>query len=152
MSRDNLVKFFFFTNHSFFSVVLSGHGWEMDPDSGLFQVTWESATNIQNVQNRIDYVLSGCKCKTGCTSRRCKCIKSSHLCGPRCCCVSCQNAHKVSQPQPHIISNGELDQTDSVHLDHQVDSDSDHNTSDDSPSDIETDPIMQGIMEEVFGV
>ena len=150
MSTVNLVTFFF-TNHSFFSVVLSGRGWERDPDSGLLQVTWESATNIQNVQNRIDYVLSGCKCKTGCTNSRCKSVKSSQLCGPGCCCVSCQNAHKVSQPQPHI-SNDEIDQTDSDHLGHQVDSDSDHNTSDDSPSDIEKDPIMQGIMEEVFGV
>ena len=78
-----------------------------------------------------------------------KCVKSSQLCGPGCSCVSCRNAHKASQPQPQ---NDELDQTDSDHLGLQVDSDSDHNISDDSPSDRETDPIMQGIMEEVFGV
>jgi len=32
-----------------------------------------------------------CKCKTGCTSRRCVCLKNSEPCDAQCGCVDCEN-------------------------------------------------------------
>ena len=43
------------------------------------------------VQTRLDYVIAGCKCKTGCSNRRCKCVRGCKSCGPGCRCISCKN-------------------------------------------------------------
>jgi len=32
-----------------------------------------------------------CKCKSGCTNRRCACLKNNEPCGEACTCVNCQN-------------------------------------------------------------
>ena len=52
---------------------------------------WDVPENIQKVKERVEYVLSGCKCKTGCGTRRCKCRKSGRSCGPGCQCHGCVN-------------------------------------------------------------
>ena len=52
---------------------------------------WDVPENIQRVKERVEYVLSGCKCKTGCGTRRCKCRKSGRSCGPGCHCHGCVN-------------------------------------------------------------
>ncbi len=35
--------------------------------------------------------LERCNCKTGCTSRRCSCLKNGEPCGPECGCRGCKN-------------------------------------------------------------
>ena len=37
-----------------------------------------------------EHILKGCRCKTGCTSNRCKC---GRMCGPGCQCINCVNSH-----------------------------------------------------------
>ena len=51
-------------------------------------------TYEQVVKKRLDFVLTGCGCKTGCTNKRCKCLKQQQACGPGCRCVGCRNSHK----------------------------------------------------------
>ena len=87
--------------------------------------------------------MSGCKCKSGCVNRRCKCVKSSTRCGPGCRCTSCQNLHQESTdhdcedpPQTQPMHDPPL--TPSPHVSDQ------ESTSD---SDSETEEIM----DEVFG-
>ena len=66
---------------------------------GQLEVVWDTAENQARARERIDFVLKGCKCKTGCASNRCKCKKNMHVCGPGCQCLNCCNmpTHQNSQ-------------------------------------------------------
>ena len=48
--------------------------------SETLDVMWDVPQNIQKVKELVEYVLSGCKCKTGCGTMRCKCRKSGRSC------------------------------------------------------------------------
>ena len=39
------------------------------------EIVWESTEQQQKSTDKIEFVLKGCKCRTGCNSRRCKCIR-----------------------------------------------------------------------------
>ena len=47
------------------------------------------------VQERIEYILKGCRCKTGCQTRRCKYQwhEPTMKCRPGCHCTNCTNTH-----------------------------------------------------------
>lgn len=49
-------------------------------------------------QKAIEFVLKGCKCKTGCITRKCKCRKNHGKCGPGCQCTGCTNVHADAPP------------------------------------------------------
>lgn len=70
-------------------------GWKRN--EGKLEVIWDSPENIELVHQRVQFVLSGCRCKTGCTTRRCKCTKEGRKCGPGCRCTGCRNT-TVTQP------------------------------------------------------
>ena len=71
---------------SFFLIKLHAFGWSRQPDGKL-----EESENQTKAKERIQFVLKECKCKTGCTSKRCKCKKSECMCGPGCQCLNCLN-------------------------------------------------------------
>lgn len=52
---------------------------------------WEVPENIEKAQASTEFILKGCKCKGGCSSRRCSCRKKERICGPSCQCVNCSN-------------------------------------------------------------
>ena len=52
---------------------------------------WKNETSKEKVKDRPDYFLNGCKYKTGCCSKRCKCKKAGRVCGPSCLCINCAN-------------------------------------------------------------
>ena len=56
-------------------------------------VEWETPENIQRAKASLDFVLKGCKCKTGCSTRRCSCRHKDSICGPGCQCLNCANTH-----------------------------------------------------------
>ena len=62
--------------------------------NGMLEVVWDTPEAEQVVKKRLDFVLTGCGCKTGCTNKRCKCLKQQQACGPGCRCVGCRNSHK----------------------------------------------------------
>ena len=68
---------------------LTTHGWKRE--NGELGIQWDSPKNLTKSKERVEYVLSGCKCKTGCTNKRCKCFKQERRCGPGCKCVNCMN-------------------------------------------------------------
>ena len=45
------------------------------------------------IKERVDFVMKGCRCKTGCITNRCKCKKSTQICGPSCQCINCANTY-----------------------------------------------------------
>ena len=63
----------------------------MVPRDGRLSVVWEAPENIWKVKAQLEFVLSGCKCKTGCTTLRCGCRKQDRHCGPACHCINCTN-------------------------------------------------------------
>ena len=68
---------------------LDAFGWKTQGTD--ISVEWDSPDNIEKVRNRVAFLLHGCKCKTGCGTLRCKCLKASRPCGPGCSCLQCQN-------------------------------------------------------------
>ena len=105
-------------------------------------VVWEVPENLEKAKKRLDFVLHGCKCKTGCTTRRCKCRKEERDCGPGCQCINCHNTHHSSSAVADIELEVQ-DQLESLQDDQYVDeSDNDLEVSDDE---------LDEIMESVFG-
>ena len=72
---------------------MSEYGWERQ--DGKLNIVWDVPENITRVQERIEYILKGCRCKTGCQTRRYKCQrhKPPMKCGPGCHCTNCTNTH-----------------------------------------------------------
>ena len=54
---------------------LTEYGWVRHEFIGILDVTWDTSDNITAVQRRVEHALKGCKCKTGCVTRRCTCMK-----------------------------------------------------------------------------
>lgn len=85
-----------YTYYIIFSVTdLIHYGWNRDDD--ILGIHWEVQANIELTKASLDFVLSGCKCKTGCKTRICSCRKKERKCGPSCCCQFCA---KVRHTQP----------------------------------------------------
>lgn len=66
---------------------ITNYGWDVS-DSKLTMV-WDTPENTQAIQNRVSLLLKGCKCVTGCTTRRCSCKKNERAAG--CQCRNCSN-------------------------------------------------------------
>lgn len=75
-----------------FLIALTEYGWERHESTGTLDVTWDTSDNIRAVQQRVEHALRGCKCKTGCGTRRCTCKKEGRSCGPGCQCIHCTNS------------------------------------------------------------
>ncbi|XP_078589268.1 uncharacterized protein LOC144869676 isoform X2 [Branchiostoma floridae x Branchiostoma japonicum] len=107
----------------FSSVLLDRYGWEID-DHGNLMITWDSKENIEKVQKTVEFLTRGCKCKSGCSSKRCKCLKKGQVCGPGCRCLDCSNSICIVQNQVSLDnvetdsdSSSSSDDQDSVQLD-----------------------------------
>ena len=76
---------------------------------------WETETGKAKVKDRLDYILNGCKCKTGCRSKRCKCKKAGRVCGPGCQCINCANTRCYSESWDEEVNEledeGQIDDT-----------------------------------------
>ena len=53
------------------------YGWRKE--TGSLDIVWEVSAKSKS---SLDYFLAGCKCKTGCTTRKCSCRKKERQCGP----------------------------------------------------------------------
>ena len=68
---------------------LPNNGWRYE--GAELVVDWDSQENARDVQERVDLLTKGCKCRTGCTTLRCSCQKSGSTCSVGCECVNCNN-------------------------------------------------------------
>ena len=66
-----------------------GNGWVNY--EGILRIDWDSKENMQSVRQRVDLLLKGCGCRSGCDTNRCGCKKNSTACGPGCRCTNCKN-------------------------------------------------------------
>lgn len=85
-SRQNFVNF----------PPLVDYGWSID--NGHLCIIWDSDENLAKVSANIKLWSTGCGCmKSKCCTKRCKCKKERHRCGPGCKCgSSCLNKNNIS--------------------------------------------------------
>ena len=70
--------------HEIIPLPTEAFGWTIE--GGKIGIEWDSQENLEMIRNSVSFLLKGCGCKTGCTTARCKCIKSRKPCGPGCSC------------------------------------------------------------------
>lgn len=136
----------FFIHYTIF-IALDLLGWKRS-DSQLAAV-WETEENPANARERVQHVLNGCKCKTGCTTKRCKCKKQLHARGPGCHCLNCHNTptHQASQEVDEEIHQMEVDD----HHQHQTPEEYVEDESDEDDQLETNDEELDEIMVFVFG-
>ena len=54
-------------------------------------VVWDKEENMQLVRERVNLLLRGCKCVTGCKNRVCGCKRKNSKCTEGCQCINCEN-------------------------------------------------------------
>ena len=60
-------------------------------DNDQHKVTWDKEENMQAIRERLNVLLKGCKCVTGCKNRVCGCRKKDIKCSEGCQCTNCEN-------------------------------------------------------------
>ena len=138
---------------------LADYGWHRE--DGQLRVTWDTVENLQQIQRSVDYLMQGCKCKTGCTSRRCRCKKAELQCGPSCQCVNCRNTSNYVPPTEETEDEVQEEIRDQIQEEIQEDKcEEEYEDEDLSTGDEETDSDevqrlnreIDEIMEDIFGI
>ena len=98
---------------------LTEYGWTLK--DGKLTIVWDTEDNMKAVRQRVKVLLQGCKCKTGCTTARCKCKREGEICKEGCQCFNCQNIQvtpiESDLPEEIYLSLEELDDGDLAELD-----------------------------------
>ena len=68
---------------------LTDYGWTLSDNK--LAVLWDTPENLETIRQRVHLLLKGCKCVTGCTTRRCSCKKKNTQCFEGCQCTNCLN-------------------------------------------------------------
>ena len=80
---------------------LTDYGWKVEGDALSYD--WDSDKNSTDIRQRVQRLLNGCHCRTGCTTARCSCRGNGRDCSEGCECVNCKNIHV------HTISDDVLE-------------------------------------------
>ncbi len=88
--------------HTMLLEPITEHGWTVQDNQ--LQVIWDSQRNMAAIRERVNTLLKGCKCATGCMTRRCSCQKSNKKCSVGCDCTNCCNIDKEGVP----ITNNDI--------------------------------------------
>lgn len=83
------------------------YGW-IRKDNNVYEIDWEDPSKTSRIQTNIDFLLSGCKCKTGCNSRKCGCKKAGKACGPGCVCSRCRNVETNTHSSTFAMEHGTM--------------------------------------------
>ena len=59
-------------------------------------ITWDTDENMTKVRERLNVLLKGCKCSTGCKSWLCGCRKKRTKCSEETQCTNCENTDSQS--------------------------------------------------------
>ena len=73
---------------------ISNYGWNVESET--LSVQWDTEENMQMVRERVNVLLRGCKCVTGCTTRACGCRKKDKKCTVGCQCTNSMNHEMVA--------------------------------------------------------
>ena len=86
---------------------LFDYGWKIQDDALI--VDWDSDINMDAVKERVEGLLKGCGCKTGCQTRQCRCKGKGKACGEGCNCTNCTNT--ILQTPHATDCMGEMEET-----------------------------------------
>ena len=114
-------------------------GWISEGD-GRYQIDWEAPEVAAKIKSNIDFLLKGCNCKKGCTSKKCGCRKKSNYCGPGCECQGCSNLPVQIQQEEDKYSDDD-DDDEEEEEDSDIESDSSDDASDSCDELLETEII-----------
>ena len=78
------------------------YGWKIKDDT--LTIEWDTEKNIQSIRDRILILTKGCKCASGCATKRCGCKKKSRYCSAGCECTNCTNIHQTVEPKLVAVS------------------------------------------------
>ena len=135
---------------STYITVITEYGWRRE--NGKLEIVWEVLENIQKAKASLDFVLTDCKCKTGCTTRICSCRKKERECGPSCSCQFCKN---MNTPTHMCSASDETDLVVQDLLEEKDDetyiADSDDDLDDWRREEMDDDQELKALMEFVFG-
>lgn len=112
-------------------------------------VEWEVPENIENPQASMEFMLKGCKCKGGCSTRRCSCQRKDRVCGPSCQCINCVNT--PTQPPTTQAYVSELETLDLFDEEQDQEEEYVNDSDDDDLDELRIDSEMEEIMHFVFG-
>lgn len=68
---------------------ISEYGWNIT--NGTLTMKWDTDDNIKTIKDRLHTLTTGCKCATGCATKRCSCKKKGITCSAGCECINCCN-------------------------------------------------------------
>ena len=135
-------------NKPFFATALTEYGWTRT--SGRLDIHWEVPSNIEKAKQSLDFVLSGCRCKTGCKTRICSCRKKARNCGPSCYCQFCTNhRHTGTNTSAHtdlLVDELVQQNSEDVYVD-----DSEDDLSEWQREEMDADDELNTLMHFVFG-
>ena len=95
------------------------HGWQLT--DGALAITWDTPESLDAIQALVESLTSGCQCKSGCSSKRCKCFKKGRECSTGCRCRNCKNLQDSAQPhEPESSSSSADSESDSSESDNGV--------------------------------
>ena len=118
---------------------------------GKLQFDWDSDTNIQRVQTRVQGLLKGCKCTKGCRTNACGCKRRGQTCKEGCQCIGCVNlSHSYCEMNSLLAPSGSRER--GQDLAENTDSeDKDEYDSDVTVDEEDLDAEVNEIMRNVFG-
>lgn len=90
---------------------LDGNGWKKTTPNSL-AIDWDSEENTARVREMIALIKTGCGCKTGCQTSRCKCKRGGNYCFG-CKCVRCSNLPTIPNTGTDFNTDDEESDTDS---------------------------------------
>lgn len=85
---------------------MNEYGWTLSDNK--LAVVWDTPENVQAIHDRVNLLLKGCKCVTGCKTMRCSCKRKHTHCSEGCQCVNCLNV-------PRAVGKEEFDLNEIAH-------------------------------------
>ena len=134
---------------------MSDYGWYKQ--DGQLKIQWDTDENTRKIEENKAYLMKGCKCKTGCTTRRCRCKKGDLQCGPSCQCINCQNItdREAQKSQSEVHQSGEEEVHQEI-MDEGEDGEHDMENIESEEQDAEEDyrlpEDIAEVMEAIFGI
>ena len=126
---------------------LTQYGWY--DEEGKLKVHWDTEENMKKVEEQVEFLTKGCRCKTGCDTKRCKCLKAGLSCGPSCRCLNCKNNMQYTSQKQQQEKEQEKELAEEVEeeMRNNNEYESEESEDDTNPTDMEVDETM----DEVFG-
>ena len=115
------------------------YGWNKSENG--YKIQYDTDEQVLIVKQRVSKFTKGCKCKSGCRTKRCGCIKQGLQCGPGCRCLNCENLLTSGDTDIDIASEVEIRaNSDDNDSDSEYEDSNDYHTFDtDSTTDSEND-------------